>query len=133
MTDMIPEPGVHLERIGQIAIQVIDFPRSKDFYENTLGMRHLFDAGQMAFFQCGEVRLMIGTGDKPVTPGAIILYFKVADIEAAYAQLEACGADVFSAPHLIAKMPDHDLWMAFLKDPDEHTIGLMCEKARAGD
>jgi hypothetical protein len=24
-------------------------------------------------------------------------------------------------------MPDHDLWMAFIRDPDGHLIGLMME------
>jgi len=128
---MTVETQVHLGCIGQIAIAVSDLARARDFYQNTLGMKFLFDAGNLVFFQCGDVRLMISTADKPVTPGAIILYFKVADLEAVHAQLEERGVDVFSAPHLIAKMPDHDLWMAFLKDPDGHTIGLMCEKPRA--
>ena len=30
-------------------------------------------------------------------------------------------------PHLVAPMPDHDLWMAFIRDPDGHLIGLMME------
>jgi methylmalonyl-CoA/ethylmalonyl-CoA epimerase len=28
---------------------------------------------------------------------------------------------------LIAKMDDHDLWMAFFTDPDGHTLALMQE------
>jgi methylmalonyl-CoA/ethylmalonyl-CoA epimerase len=28
-------------------------------------------------------------------------------------------------------MPDHDLWMVFLKDPDGNTLGLMSEVSRA--
>lgn len=125
------ESTVHLDRIGQIAIGVSDLARSREFYQNTLGMRFLFDAGNLAFFQCGDVRLMISTQDQAVTPGGIILYFRVADLEGTYAQLERRGAALINAPHLIAKMPDHDLWMAFLKDPDGHPIGLMCEKPRA--
>lgn len=122
--------GMHLDRIGQIAVTVSDLARAKDFYQNTLGIRHLFDAGTMSFFQCGEVRLMIGASEKPVQPGGTILYFRVAEIHAAHAALEARGAAFTHKPHLVAKMPDHELWMAFLADPDGNPIALMCEAQR---
>jgi methylmalonyl-CoA/ethylmalonyl-CoA epimerase len=122
-------PAVHLDRIGQIAISVSDVERSKEFYGETLGMKHLFDAGPMAFYQCGEVRFMIGAGnEKTVAPGGTILYFRVEDIHAAHAALEEKDVYFMNEPHLVAKMPDHELWMAFLKDPDGYTIGLMSEK-----
>src|ERR1700722_1218475 len=124
-------PAVQLDCIGQIAITVSDLSRSKDFYQNTLGMKFLFDAGQMAFFRCGEFRFTIGAGDKTVVPGGTILCFKVADLQATHAALIAQAIAFFSDPHLVAKMPDHDLWMAFLKDPDGYTIGLMCELPRS--
>ena len=122
---------VHLDRIGQIAITVSDLERAKDFYGNTLGMHHLFDAGVMSFFQCGEIRLMIGASEKPVQPGGTILYFRVTEIHAAHEALEARGVTFTHKPHLVAKMPDHDLWMAFLNDPDGNPIGLMCEAPHA--
>jgi methylmalonyl-CoA/ethylmalonyl-CoA epimerase len=123
------ESAVHLDRIGQIAISVSDVERSKEFYGDTLGMRFLFDAGPMAFYQCGDVRFMLGAGnDATVVPGGTILYFKVDDLEAIHSALVAKDVYFFSDPHLVAKMPDHDLWMAFLKDPDGYTIGLMSEK-----
>jgi methylmalonyl-CoA/ethylmalonyl-CoA epimerase len=28
-------------------------------------------------------------------------------------------------PHVSAKMPDHDLWMAFFSDPDDNTLAIM--------
>ena len=31
------------------------------------------------------------------------------------------------APHCIAEMDDHDLWMAFFRDPDDHLMALMQE------
>jgi methylmalonyl-CoA/ethylmalonyl-CoA epimerase len=131
------EAAVHLDRIGQIAITVSDLARSKNFYLNTLGMKFLFDAGNMAFFQCGEIRLMIGTSDQPSPRGGTILYFKVPDIQAVHARLVEHGVTFVSAPHPVAKMPDHDLWLAFLLDPDGTMIGLMSEvpttKAREGN
>jgi len=122
---------VRIERIGQVALSVSDLERSRAFYRDTLGLEFLFDAGNMAFLRCGDVRLMLGTSDKPVEAGGTILYYKVADLEAAHGVLVERGVQFFSEPHLVARMPDHDLWMAFLRDPDGYAVGLMCEKARA--
>ena len=120
--------AIHLNNIGQIAITVHDLSRSRDFYRDVLGMKFLFDAGQMVFFQCGSIRLMIGTGEKdaPVS-SSTILYFKVEDIEATHAVLQTQGVVFAQPPHLVARMPDHDLWLAFLKDPDGNVLGLMSE------
>jgi methylmalonyl-CoA/ethylmalonyl-CoA epimerase len=122
-----PEAIVHFEKIGQIAITVTDLARAKDFYLNSLGMRFLFDAGQLTFFQCGDIRLMISEAEKPGPRGGTILYFKVEDIQAVYGQLQGRGVEFLEPPHLIAKMPDHDLWMAFLRDPDGNVLGVMSE------
>ena len=122
------QSAVHLDRIGQIAISVSDLALSKEFYGDKLGMKFLFDAGPMAFYQCGETRFMIGTGnEKTVVPGGTILYFRVDDLNAVHASLVEKDVYFFVEPHLVAKMPDHDLWMAFLRDPDGYTIGLMSE------
>jgi len=118
---------VHFDRIGQIALTVSDLARARDFYQNTLGMKFLFDAGTLAFFQCGEIRLMLGTSEKDKPRGGTILYFKVDDIHATYALLMERGVEFIDTPHMIAKMPDHDLWMVFLRDPDGNTLGVMCE------
>ncbi|MFZ0305328.1 MAG: VOC family protein [Terracidiphilus sp.] len=125
------ETGTKLEGIGQIAIYVSDLARSKEFYGQKLGLTHLFDAGNMSFFQCGDVRLLIGASDKPVATGGVILYFRVADIDEACAELSSRGAEIAQQPHLVARMPDHDLWLAVLNDPDGHPIDLMCEIPRS--
>jgi methylmalonyl-CoA/ethylmalonyl-CoA epimerase len=122
-----PASQVQLEKIGQIALTVTDLARAKDFYGNTLGMRFLFDAGTMAFFECAEIRLLIGLAEKEAPRGGTIVYFKVEDIHAVYEILLARGVEFVDAPHLIAKMPDHDLWMTFLKDPDGNVLGVMSE------
>ncbi len=133
MTDEahVPASQVKLGKIGQIAITVTDLVRAKNFYQTTLGMQFLFDAGQLCFFQCGDVRLMIATGDPNALRGGTILYFKVDDIHAVHGALLDGGVEMMQAPHRIARMPDHDLWMAFLKDPDGNVIGLMSELPRA--
>jgi methylmalonyl-CoA/ethylmalonyl-CoA epimerase len=123
-------PAVHLDSIGQVAITVDDLPRAKDFYQNTLGMKFLFDAGHLAFFQCGTVRLMLSTPQKPEPRGGTILYYKVADIQSTCAAIKARGAALLEEPHLIARMSDHDLWIASLKDPADNILGIMCEVRR---
>jgi methylmalonyl-CoA/ethylmalonyl-CoA epimerase len=123
-------PAVHLDTIGQIAITVTDLEKSRDFYWNRLGMKFLFDAGNMAFFECGAIRFMIGTAPHAVQPGATIIYFRVDDIHLAHAALVAKGIEFTQKPHLVARMQEHDLWMAFLADPDQNPIGLMCELKR---
>ena len=90
-------------------------------------MKFLFDAGTMAFFQCGPVRLMIGVGERPSSPTGTILYFKVQDIEATCATLKRRHVHFVEGAHCVAKMPDHELWMAFVKDPDGNALGLMSE------
>ena len=125
---------IQLECIGQIALTVRELAESKRFYQETLGMKFLFDAGSMVFFQCGTVRLMLGLGEKPTTAENVgsgtILYFRVAEIEAVCAVLKVQGVEFVQDPHLVAKMPDHDLWMAFVKDPSGNVLGLMSEVVR---
>jgi methylmalonyl-CoA/ethylmalonyl-CoA epimerase len=118
---------IKLEKIGQVAITVDDLARAKDFYQNTLGMQFLFEAGQLAFFQCGDIRLMLSVPEKSEPRGGTILYYKVSDIHAAHAALLQRGVSFIEDPHLIAKMPDHDLWMAAIKDTENNIIGIMCE------
>lgn len=120
---------VHFDRIGQIAIGMRDPARAKDFYQNTLGMKLLFEAGVMSFFQCGELRLMIGPTDAPPS-GATLLYFLVPDIQLAHSVLSERNVEFIQPPHLVARMPDHELWIAFLKDPDGNTLGMMSEIRR---
>src|SRR5688500_16100627 len=122
-------PTVSLTTIGQIAVRIKDLDRAVTFYRDTLGVPFLFRVPNLAFFQVGEVRLMLSPAEQPEFdhPGSVI-YYKVEDIEGAYGALKAKGVEFIDEPHLIAKMPDHELWMAFLKDSEGNTLSLMCEK-----
>lgn len=117
-----------LSTIGQVSIRVRDLDRAVAFYQQKLGMTYLFTAGHIAFFQCDTVRLMLNTQETGDTQTSI-LYFKVGDIDAAVSRLKERGVAFEGDPHLIAKMPDHDLWMAFFKDSEGNTTGLMSEVA----
>ncbi len=123
---------VHLEEIAQIALTVQNLEEAKIFYRDTLGMRFLFDAETMVFFQCGPVRLMIGISENPSTSSGTIVYFRVQDLQLAYAELKSKEVFFVQEPHLVARMKSHDLWLAFCKDPSGNTLGLMSEVARAG-
>src|SRR4029434_5372317 len=109
-----------LGEIGQIAITVSDVAKAKQFYHGNLGLKILFDAGpNLAFLQAGKVRIMLST---PQGAGEVgknsILYFKVEDIEAAHGAVVERGATNERPPQLTAKMPDHELWIGFVRDPD---------------
>lgn len=120
---------MNLSQIGQIALAVSDTDRSEAFYEQTLGLRKLYRYGPLAFFDCAGTRLMLSPPEEGakvvVAQGAI--YFRVSDLLLAVKALRDKGVAIESEPHLISPMPDHDLWMAFIRDPDGHLIGLMME------
>jgi predicted enzyme related to lactoylglutathione lyase len=123
-----PTPAV-LSEIGQIAIIVGDVPQATAFYRDVLGLKFLFPAGPtMAFLAAGSVRIMLTT---PQGAGEVgknsILYFKVSDLAGTHAAIIARGANKESEPRLIAKMPDHELWMAAVRDPEGNVIELMSE------
>ena len=123
-------PGI--AQIGQIAIAVKDLPGAVAFYRDVLGVPFLFEAPpKLAFFDCAGVRLMLSEPEKPeFDHPASIIYYRVANMQDTVATLKSRGAAFESEPHLIAKMPNHDLWMAFLRDPEKNLIGLMSEVAR---
>jgi methylmalonyl-CoA/ethylmalonyl-CoA epimerase len=125
-----PQSEVHLQGIAQIAFTVQNLAEAKIFYRDVLELKFLFEAGTMAFFQCGSVRLMIGEAEKPSISEGTIVYFRVADLEATAHLLESRGTSFVQQPHLVARMKSHDLWMAFLKDPAGNTFGLMSEIVR---
>ena len=114
--------------IGQIAVNAHDLARAVAFYRDTLGLRLLFEVPKMAFFDGGGVRLMLGVPEEPqFDHPASIIYYRVADIEAAAARIAAKGATFLAPPHLVAKLPDHDLWMTFLNDSEGNVLALMSE------
>jgi methylmalonyl-CoA/ethylmalonyl-CoA epimerase len=120
-----------LSTIGQIAITVTEVDRAIAFYRDVLGMKFLFQVPNMGFFDCGGVRLMIGGSEKPGEQYSSPIYFKVPDIQQAFQSLSQRGAPFEREPHLLARMPDHDLWMAFFRDPDRNLLALMSEVPRA--
>ncbi len=128
MRDMAEWTG--LGAIGQIAITVQDIPRAVTFYRDVLGLRFLFEAPPaLAFFDASGVRLMLS---RPEGDGsghmASPIYFRVNHIGEAFDALASRGAVFEGSPHLVARLPDHDLWLAFLKDSEGNILALMEER-----
>lgn len=116
--------------LGQVALTVSDVARAKAFYRDVLGLTFLFDAGpNLAFLAAGGVRLMLTT---PQGAGEVgrnsVLYFRTPAVDAMYRAAVERGATPEREPGLTAKMPDHELWMAFVRDPDGNLVGLMEER-----
>ena len=87
---MSPEP--QLRRLAQVAVNVQDVERATAFYRDALGLRHLFSAGALAFFDIGGTRLMLSRAERPeFDHPASILYYDVADIGEAHRTLAGHG------------------------------------------
>ena len=120
-----------IRNIGQIAINTHDVERAISFYRDALGFEFLFQAGPLAFFMCGDVRLMLSVAEtSEFDHPSSIVYFRVDYIHRARDELASRGVPFEDEPHLIAEMPDHDLWMTFFRDPDRNYLGLMSEDRR---
>lgn len=124
---------IKLSRIGQIAVNVRDARRAIAFYRDVLGMEYLFEVPRMGFFDCDGIRLMLAESESPDShhPSSII-YYGVDDIQSTHDKLIQAGVEFTSPPRRIATVGDYDLWMAFFKDPDDNTLGLMSEVPRDG-
>ena len=124
---MATGPGI--QRIGQVAIPVQDLERAVAFYAEVLGLRLLFRAPPgLAFFECGGVRLMLSRPEGRDTPTrAGLLYYHVHDIQAAYRALVDRAVVFLDAPRIVARLPDHDLWLAVFRDSEDNVVALMSE------
>lgn len=120
--------GIGITDVGQIAVNVHDVQRAIGFYRDVLGLRLLFEIPNAAFFQAGAVRLYLALAEKPeFDHPASILYYKVPDIHAAFESIRSAGAQVEGEPRMIARMPDHELWIAFFHDSEGNLAALMSE------
>ena len=117
--------------VDHLGVAVEDLEAALALYRDTLGMRFLFAFPGLAFFDCDGVRLMLTKPEtKEFDHPSSVLYFRVADINAAHQTLRSRNVDFIDEPHLIARMTDHDLWMAFFRDPDDNVFAIMAEVAK---
>lgn len=115
--------------IRQIALTVTDLPRAVAFYRDLLELPLLFEVPNLAFFDCHGVRLMLGPAEGPEGgTHSSVLYFTADDITTTHRTLAGRGVPFDREPHLIARMPDHELWMAFFRDPDRNLLAILEER-----
>jgi methylmalonyl-CoA/ethylmalonyl-CoA epimerase len=118
-------------KVGQVLIPIDDFEKGVAFYRDILGLPFLFAAPpQMAFFNCGGVRLLVGVmpaGQKTQRGSAI--YFQVPDIHAVFSFLKGKDVNFMAEPHVVNRTPKSELWLAEFVDPDGNQLALMSELA----
>ena len=131
---MTESKEVRLGPIAQIAVRVKDVPRATEFYRDRLGLPFLFDAPGLAFFQCGDIMLMLSQPSSPEFdhPSAI-LYFQVEEISSAYQGLVRRGVPFIDPPHVVHRSSEMELWMAFFRDPDQNILAIREMRKPSGE
>ncbi len=115
--------------ILQIAIPAKDIERATAFYRDKLGLQFLFNAPHMAFFDCGGVRLYIDANPGVKDPGGnTLVYFRAENIDSAHSQLKDSGVEIHQVPGIIAKLPDRDVWLMWIRDSESNLLGIMEER-----
>jgi len=119
-----------LGKIGQLALHVSDIERSVSFYGDQLGMTKIFDAPNLAFFDNDGVRLMLSTGEGEPSGDRSVVYYRVDDIDQAFANLTSNGVEFRDEPHVVHSTNDYELNMAFFEDPDGNLLAIMSESGQ---
>jgi DNA-binding CsgD family transcriptional regulator/catechol 2,3-dioxygenase-like lactoylglutathione lyase family enzyme len=117
---------VKLGPLAQISRTVRDIKESEAWYGKTLGLRHLYSFGSLAFFDCAGTRLYLHAQPEPAAES--ILYLRVDDIRAAYDTLRERGVEFADAPHMIHRHADGtEEWMAHFNDPEGRPLAIMAQ------
>ena len=119
---------MRIESIGQIGIPVKDVERAVSFYRDVIGLPLLFETAGLAFFQCGETRLMLSLPEtSEFDHPSSVLYFKVDDLAESVITMKEVGAEFIDEPHMVGKMGDVEVWMTFFRDSEGNTHAMMSE------
>ena len=118
-------PTLANRKLVQAAFTVTDLARSVAFYRDVLGFPLMFETNGMAFFQAGELRLMIGTNSPDPPARGTVLYFDAPDIEALAPALEAKGVAFIGPTEVVQRTETHELKLRIFRDPDGNPLALM--------
>jgi extradiol dioxygenase family protein len=122
--------GLRLSQLGQVSLHVRDVARAEQFYGETLGLRHLYTFGDLAFFDMDGTRLYLHRKDEADWQPGSILYFRVDDIQAPWDELGGRGVELMEAPHVIFVHEDGlEEWMAFFADGEGNTLALLEQRS----
>jgi methylmalonyl-CoA/ethylmalonyl-CoA epimerase len=120
-----------LTGVLQVAIPVKDIERATVFYRDTLGLRFLLNGPNAAFFDCGGIRIYLDAN-----PGTVqgsknsMIYFRTEDLERAHSRFQERGVTIHQSPHIIASLPDRDVWLMWIADSEQNLLGVMQERPK---
>jgi methylmalonyl-CoA/ethylmalonyl-CoA epimerase len=121
--------GVTVARLHQVALHAADLDRAVAFYRDVIGLRFVarFDPPGLAFFDLGNVRLLLEAGAP-----ASLLYVEVDDIDTERSRLATAGVAFVDEPHLIFHDADGTFgragaaeWMTFFHDSEGNLVALV--------
>jgi catechol 2,3-dioxygenase-like lactoylglutathione lyase family enzyme len=118
-------PTLAGRKLVQAALTVTDLPRSVAFYRDVLGFPLLFETNGMAFFQAGELRLMVGSNSPDPPARGTVLYFDAPDIDELAPALEAKGVQFIGPVEVVQRTDTHELKLRIFRDPDGNPLALM--------
>lgn len=116
-------------KLGQVAVNVDNVERAVTFYRDVIKLSLLFEMDGLAFFQCGDTRLLLSRPEREeFNHSSSVLYFQVDDLNSEFSRMKDAGATFIDEPHMVAKVGDTETWMAFFKDTEGNTHALMNER-----
>lgn len=116
-------------KLGQVAVNVENVERAVSFYKDVIKLPLLFEMNGLAFFQCGETRLLLSRPEsQEFNHPSSVLYFQVDNLTSEVSRMKDAGATFIDEPHMVAKVGDTETWMAFFKDSEGNTLALMNER-----
>lgn len=117
-----------IQKVGQIGVPVQNLERALTFYQDTLGLKLLFNTDSLAFLQCEGVRIFLSLPEKEeFSQSSSVIYFQVEDLTKVYNELKEKGVSFVDEPHIVGKMDRTEIWMAFFKDTENNTHAFMSE------
>lgn len=120
--------------ILQVAQHADDLDRAARFYEALLGgpPAGRFDPPGLLFFNVGRSRLLLERA-----AASSLVYLQVDDVRALIDQLRMRGVEILDEPRVIFSHTDDSLgpagtdeWMAFIRDSEGNTVGLVSHEPR---
>lgn len=117
-----------IQKVGQIGVPVKDLNRALEFYKDKLGLSLLFNTDRLAFFNCDGLRILLSLPEtEEFNHPSSVIYFQVSDIKESFQQLLNKEVTFIDEPHVVGKMGNTEIWMAFFKDTEDNIHALMSE------
>lgn len=120
-------PVLNEARFEQVALTVKDVDAARTFYRDRLGLRLMFEANNMLFFDVGGTRLMIAKDEarqRTARPGGI-LYFHVEDFASAYVRLQGTRAPLIGEIETVQTTTSGSLKLQQFEDADGNMLAIM--------